>query len=136
MGMAVMEHPPQSFGEPISRIDDARDVVKDDVLLFLPVLDGKELDVDMTTAFGGDAVVDDVDGRLVVLMQNGGVVLSVTQLMQDGPKIEDSLCCRDRRDEFSFSGTCRSDTLCFTPVGNWTTGKGNVVASGCNTRLE
>lgn len=81
MGMALVEHPPQSFGKPINRIDDSQDVVKENVLLFFPVLDSKELDVNMATSFRGDAVIDDVDSRLVVLVQNSGKVLRVSQLV-------------------------------------------------------
>ena len=40
----------------------------DKVASFLPVLDGKMLDVDVTGAFGGHTGIDHVDGRHVVTM--------------------------------------------------------------------
>ena len=46
--MPGMQYPTKRFGEVIGGIDDARDVVHDDFTGFLPILNGKVLNIDVT----------------------------------------------------------------------------------------
>jgi hypothetical protein len=69
--VAIVEDPSQGFGQCIGRVDDARDVVKDDVATFFPILDCEELNIDMATPLRGDTVVDYVDCGHVVFVEDG-----------------------------------------------------------------
>ena len=46
-GMARMENPAERLGEVIAGIDDSRDMVHQDFLIFFPFLDGEVLDGNM-----------------------------------------------------------------------------------------
>lgn len=57
-----VEDPSKRLCHDVGRVDNARVVFHKDATLFMPVLNGKELDVDVGTLFRRDAMVDDLDG--------------------------------------------------------------------------
>ena len=116
--MALMKNPTKRFCKVIRWVDDAMDECHDNVACIFPVLDGKMLDIDVTRAFGGDLGVDHVDGRLVVGVEDSGAFWRETQLSHDGVKVLGMLGGGDSSHEFSFSGACGSDGLCFASVGH------------------
>ena len=64
--MAFMKETAQRFGESVSGIDFSGEVAKKKVAGLAPFLDGKPLDVDVTSPFGWLAIVDDIYARFVV----------------------------------------------------------------------
>ena len=79
--VSVVEDPAKGFGERVRGVDDPRDMLHDDVATLLPTLDGEHLDVNMPTAFGGDAVIDHVDSGHIVFVDDGGVSLGDVEFM-------------------------------------------------------
>jgi hypothetical protein len=57
----------------------------------------------VTGAFGRDAGVDHLDTRFIILIKDGGAVLSKAKFTQNGAKILGNFGSRDRSDEFGFS---------------------------------
>ena len=64
--MTSMENPTERFCQIIRRVENACDVVHDNVLCSLPVLNGKMLHRNVVGAFRGNPGVDHVDSGLVV----------------------------------------------------------------------
>ena len=82
--MTRMEDPSERLGKIVGWVEYAGDVAQDNVASIFPVLNGKELDQDVTRAVGRDAGIDHFDGRLVVTIHRGGGALWKTQLAQYG----------------------------------------------------
>ena len=59
------------FSKIVRRVENATNEVHDKIAMFLPILDGKVLDMNMAGPIGRNARIDHVDGRLVVAKQNG-----------------------------------------------------------------
>ena len=73
--VAVMKDPAKSLGEGISNVDDAGDGEEDNVTKEFPFLDGEELDVDVSGAWGGLGCIDNEDGRSIIFVDRGSVEL-------------------------------------------------------------
>ena len=117
-GMALMKNPTKRFCKVIRWVDDAMDEGHDNVSCIFPVLNGKMLDINVSRAFGGDLGVDHVDGRLVVGVEDSRAFGRKTQLCHDSAKVFGMLGGGNSSHEFSFSGACGSDGLCFAAVGH------------------
>ena len=50
-------------------------MLQDNILLIGPVLDGKVLDINMARSFSRDVIVDHIDSRHVVFIEQSGAVL-------------------------------------------------------------
>ena len=60
------------FSKIVRRVENATNELHDNITMFLPILNGKVLDMmDMAGAISRNARIDHVDGRLVVAKQNG-----------------------------------------------------------------
>ena len=79
--VAMVEYPTQSLGEHIRRIDDTGQMNQDYVLHESPVLKRKVPNFDMTRAISRSVVIDDLDSRIVVLINWCGLRLSITQFV-------------------------------------------------------
>ena len=66
--MTEVESGAERFSEGVRRVDDTRNVAKDNIAVGLPLLDGKVLDVNMSRTWRWATRVDHQDGRLVVLV--------------------------------------------------------------------
>jgi len=76
-GMAMVEYPAQRLCEHIRRIHDSRKVNQDDVLHKSPVLKSKISDFDVTRTIRWPTVIDNLDGRVIVLIYGSRLGLSV-----------------------------------------------------------
>jgi hypothetical protein len=112
-----MKHPTDTLCESITGVDDTIEVGKEDVACFAPILNGKVLDFDVTRLFGRLVGINHFDGGLVVFIEEGGSILSKSELSQDGSKIfhwecetrDGSRCCHrwwGDRDRTWCDGTC------------------------------
>ena len=66
--MTEVESGAERFSEGVRRIDDTRDVAKDNIAVGLPFLNGKVLNVNMSRTWRRSTCVDHQDCRLVVLV--------------------------------------------------------------------
>ena len=81
----MMERGTEGLCQGIGRIDNAGDVRKHDFLGSFPLLEGKMLDVNVTSTRCGTIRIDHQNGRGVVFEQRGRTKLRVTKLRKDGP---------------------------------------------------
>ena len=114
----MMEDPTERFGHVISRVDDARNMVHEDRTGFLPILDGKVLNINMAGTLGGNAGVNDFDGRLIVFVDRSRGSLGKTKLMHDSAQVAGVFSSGDGSEEFSLSRTGGSNRLGLTPIRN------------------
>ena len=106
-----MQHPTQCFGKHVHWIDDTREVNQYDVLHKSPMLKCKISDFYMTRAISWSVVIDDLDRRVIVLIDGSGLRLGVAKLMKDEAEILRDLCSSVGSDEFRFSRALRTDRL-------------------------
>ena len=78
--MAGVEDPSERLGEIIGGVDDPGDVTHFDIASFLPILNCKELYIDVPRAIGGHVGVDHIDSREIVFKYQGRVRLTKTEL--------------------------------------------------------
>ena len=83
--MTVMEDPTQRLSQGIRWVNDTGNVGKRHEVSRAPVLDGKELNVNVAAAFSRDTVVDHVDGRNIVFVDDGWVGHRKVKISKDGP---------------------------------------------------
>lgn len=121
--MSGVEDPTKWLGEVISRVNDARNMVKVDVAILFPVLDGEVLYINVASPFSWEPSVDHLDGGNVVRVDRGGRGLTETNFGQDGTEIASHLGGSDGSKELGLSRTGGSDGLSLGSVGNGTTSK-------------
>jgi hypothetical protein len=66
-----MKNPAKSLALSINRIDGSRNRLKDDLLGLAPLLNGKELNIDMARAFRRLVLVDCCDGSFIIFTDLG-----------------------------------------------------------------
>jgi len=128
--VARVQNPSKGFCEVVSRIEDARNVFQDDFASLFPVLDGKELDVNVAGTFSGVSGIDKLDCGGIVFMKDDGLFLWEAKLLEDGSEIKSNFGSGHCSKEFSFSGAGGSDGLSFASVGNSGAGNGEDITSG------
>ena len=106
-----MQHPSQCFGKHVRWIDDTREVNQYDVFHKSPMLKGKISDFYMTRAISRSIVIDDLDRRVIVLIDGSGLRLGVAKFMKYESEILRDLCSSIGSDEFCFGRTLRTDGL-------------------------
>ena len=74
----------------------------DDIFGFGPILNGKILDINMTRTLSGDTVVDHIDGRHIVFIEPGWIILRVSKFQKDGTQILCVFCRCDSGNKLSF----------------------------------
>ena len=116
-GMPFMQNPAKWLGQVIGRVDDAMNEFHDNCTGFLPVLNGKVLDVDVVRVFSRHAGVDHVDGRLVITVENRRATGRKSQLSHDRAQVFCVLSSSDGRKEFSFGRAGGGDRLGFAVAG-------------------
>ena len=109
--MPMMQYPSQCFGKHVRRIDYSREVNQYDVSHKSPMLKCKISDFYMTRAISWSVVIDDLDRRVIVLIDGSGLRLGVAKLMKDEAEILRDLCSSIGSDEFCFSRALRTDGL-------------------------
>ena len=136
--MAGMEDPTKRFGEVASGIQRTTDVLQLEIGVGRggPVLDGKELNVNVTGALRGSAVVDEFDGAGVVLTKRGWPSGREAEIGEHKAKILGNLGSRNRSNELRFRGTGGGDALGFAAIGNGSTSVKEGIASGGATVAE
>ena len=92
----------ERFGESVRRVDDTRDVTKNDVAVGFPFLNREVLNINVSRAWSWSARVDHQNRSLVVLIQDRRPGLFVIQLMEDGPQVLGNLGGLDGRDKLGF----------------------------------
>jgi hypothetical protein len=85
--MLRMEHPSDTFGEAVTWVDNAGNLLEYEVASFLSILDCKVLDIDVSGSFCGAIGVDHFNGGLVIFANWCGSFLSKTELRKDRMKI-------------------------------------------------
>lgn len=116
--VSCMQDPAKGFGQVISGIEDARNVAKDNVTGFFPVLDGKELDHDMTGPFRRMAGVDHINGGFVITVKWGWGGLREAKIGKNGTEIAGLFGGEDGGVKFGFCGAGGGEGLGFATVGN------------------
>ncbi len=124
------------FGKVVRGVQDTRDEMHDNVTEFLPVLDGKVLDVDVARTFGRDTRIDHVDGRLVVTEQNRRARTGETKVGQDGTEVASMFSGTDGSVKFRLGGTGGGGRLGLALVGDTAAGEKESKASGRATRAK
>ena len=79
-----VENPSKRLGKVIRWADNARDMMHDKVLLFLPFLNGKVLDINMTGAFSRNTIVNHIDSRDVITINRSSCSLCIPQFLHNG----------------------------------------------------
>jgi hypothetical protein len=92
----------------------------ENLAVLFPILDGKELDINVMRAFSWNFCVDDIDGRLIVLIDQSWPRGPEPKLREDCTEVFGMFGCKDGSQELSFRGASSSDGLGFACVGNGT----------------
>ena len=106
-----MQYPSQCFGKHVRRIDHSREVNQYDVPHKSPMLKCKISDFYMTRAISRSIVIDDLDRRVIVLIDRSGLRLGVAKFMKYEAEILCDLCSSIGGDEFCFGRALRTDGL-------------------------
>ena len=85
--VAGVENLTNTLGKGITGVDDARDVLENNVASAFPILDREELDIDVARAFGRAVSVNHLDRGLVVLVERSGGKLGKTKLVKNETKV-------------------------------------------------
>lgn len=116
--MTLMKDPSQRLGEVVRGIEDPWNVTHHNVPSIFPILDGKELDVNVARSLSGDLRIDHPDGRHVVIVDGGRTGRWEAKLSHDEAQVFGMLGSGDSREKLSLSGAGSSDGLGLATVGN------------------
>ena len=83
--MSGVKDPPQRLSKVIQGTNDSRNVEHFDVSAFLPLLNGKVLDANMSRSFCWYSVVDHIDSRDVITIDRSRLSNRIPQFLQDRP---------------------------------------------------
>ena len=75
--MAVVERRPKGFGQRIGRVDDARDVSKDNFVIRFPFLDSEMLNINVTRTRCGATGVNHKDRGSIIFVERSGASLRI-----------------------------------------------------------
>ena len=81
--MPLVKDPAEGFGKIIGGVDNTRNELHDDGVVFFPILDGKMLYVNVSRTFGWLSSIDDLDSRLVVLVDRRRILLRKPKFCHD-----------------------------------------------------
>lgn len=135
-GVARVKDPTEWFGEIVGRVEDAGDEAHEDITVFLPILDGKMLNQNVTGTIGGDASVNHFDRGLVVAVERGRSRRGKTEFSQNGTEVAGLFGGTDSSIKFSFSRACGSSGLRLTLVRDTTARHDESKAGGGATVTE
>jgi len=130
----MVEDPTQCFGKHIRKIHDSRKMNQDDILHQSPMLKCKVSDLDMSRTISGSTMIDDLDRRIVVLVNGCRLSLSVSQFVKNETQILGDLCGCIGSYEFGFRGALCTDRLSARAICHNTTSQTTSV-SRCRTTL-
>ena len=85
--MAVMERGTEGLGQRVCGVNDARNMREDNLVGSFPFLEGKMLDVNMTSTRRWAIRVYHQDCRSVILKQRSRTNLRVPKFREDRPKV-------------------------------------------------
>ena len=131
-----MEKMSHRFGVSIGRIDDPRDVDKDDAAISFPFLDSKMLDVNMASTRSGAILIDDVNGSFVINIEASGTRFGEAKVGENHAKAMDHFGSQEDGKKFSFSAGGSNGRLELTLVGNSAGAKINKDPSDQTAGLE
>jgi hypothetical protein len=86
-----------------------------------PFLHGKPLDVNVACTFGRFAMVNNLDGGLIIFIDDSRLGKGETEFSKDGTKITTDFSALDGGKEFRFSGTSGDDWLSLHTISNSST---------------
>ncbi len=109
--MPMMQNPSKSFCRVVGHIENARDVFHENVSLLVPILDCKELHINVMRMCSGLMLVYHCNGCLVVFIESSGLSLCKAKVLQDRSQISCHLCCVDCSNELCLSWTCGNHSL-------------------------
>ena len=122
--VAAVEDPTEGLCERISWVDDTRDMIKENVAMLLPLLDGEMLDRNVVGAGGWFGSIYHQDRSLVILIEGGGAELWESEVAENRTKVLCGLGCCNSGDKFGFSGTGGDRRLKFGAICDGTTAQG------------
>jgi len=93
MGMPMMQDPTKSFGQIICWIQDTSNVLHKNVTLPMPFLYRKELNIYVSGACGGFALIDHSNCCLVIFIENHRTFLSESEILQHRTQVSGYLGC-------------------------------------------
>ena len=73
--VSVMQDPPKSFCRIVGHVENARDMLHEDVSLFVTILELQRMHVDVARTCSGLALVYHCDSCLVVFVESSGLLL-------------------------------------------------------------
>jgi len=133
-GMAMVKDPTQCFGKHIRRIHDSGKVNQDDILHQSPMLKCKVSDLDISRVISGSTMIDDLDRRIVVLIDGCRLSLSVPQFVKNESQILGDLRGCISSYELGFRGALCTDRLSARAISHDITSQTTSV-SHCGTML-
>ena len=95
-----------------------------------PFLNSKPLDINMASKLSGLAMVDDLDGRLIVFKQNSRLGNRESEFTEDGTEVPAYFTALDSSKEFGFGGTGGNNGLGFNTKGNGGAGHDKSITGG------
>jgi hypothetical protein len=116
--MAFMEDTAQGFSEGISGIDFSWEVAKKEVSGLAPFLDGKPLDVDVTSPFGWLAIVDDIYARFVVFKNESRFGGGKTEFSEDRTEVTTDFSTLNGSKKFGLGRAGGDNRLGFNTEGD------------------
>ena len=134
--MARMEHPSKNLGQIIARIENPCEMFHDNVAFLAPFLNGKVLDLDVTSTRCGTVFVDHRFCSLIVDVQQGWCRGQSIKFKEDISKVFCNLTTGHAQVELCFSRTGSNEWLNTALPCNSSTAKEEDKSSDRSTHLE
>jgi hypothetical protein len=114
-----MKDPAKCLGDGITGVDDARDVMKNNAILFFPILDAIIVNVDVTIVFGGMVpIINHLDGRFVFLKERSRDHLHIAKLSQKRLQVVSKFSGRGCGNKLTLGGAGCCDGLDLGMIDN------------------
>lgn len=104
-------------------------MTKNKVASAAPFLNSKPLNVNVTGTFSGLAIVNDINRRLIIFVDNSRAMGWEAKLTKNRTDIATDFACMDGGKEFGFRRTSSNDGLRFHSVGDGSSNHDESVAS-------
>ena len=116
MSMAGVENPAKGFGKSIRDRKDTMNMSHDNIFGIGPILDGKMLDINMARLLSGGMVVDHIDSRHVIFIEQSRMELRISDFQKDSTKVFSVLVCCNSWKKLSLSTVSSSSGLRFRAI--------------------
>ena len=111
VGMVRVKHPSKGLGEVITGVENAQEMLHDQVTLFVPFLNGEVLDLSAPSTWHGPVFVDHVQCSNIVNQQASGTRMKGVKFKKDAMETLDNFAGVHGQMEFCLSQTGGNDGL-------------------------